>query len=260
MTKFAVAGATGRLGRHVVDILETRGYEVVPMSRSLGVDVVTGEGLDEALAGADCIIDVATTPTPDEAAEFFTASSRNLHEAGERAGVRRMVVISIIGIDPFSGGYQAAKQVHERVALAGPLPVRILRAAQFHEFVEELTKWSRQGDTSYLPRMRTQLVAARTVAEVLVDLATAPDSEFPADSASMPILEVAGPREENLVDAAFRLAAVRGEPARVEATSDSSDSDAELLEAGVLLPSPGATLAGPTFEEWLQESTSRAAA
>ena len=262
MNKIAVAGATGRVGRHVVDILEAKGYDVVPMSRSTGVDVVTGEGLAEALEGTECIIDAATRPSPDEqaATEFFTTASRNLHEAGAGAGVRRMVVVSIIGVDRFSGGYQAAKLAHERTALAGPVPVRILRAAQFHEFVEELMGWGRQGDVSYVPRMRTQLVAARTVAEALVDLATGPDSEFPADSSSMPILEIAGPREETLAGAAAKVAELRGEPARVEVASDSSDPDGELLATGALLPGPGATLAGPTFDEWLHSTASRAAA
>ncbi len=97
-TKIAVAGATGRVGRPVVDILESRGYDVVPISRSHGVDVVSGEGLDQALTGVETIIDVATGPSPDQqaATEFFTASARNLQEAGERAGVRRLVVVSIM--------------------------------------------------------------------------------------------------------------------------------------------------------------------
>src|SRR5215207_2926257 len=93
----SVAGATGRVGRHVVDILESRGYDVVPMSRSLGVDAITGEGLDQALTGVETIVDCATGPSPDQqaATEFFTTATRNLQEAGERAGVRRVVLVSI---------------------------------------------------------------------------------------------------------------------------------------------------------------------
>jgi len=249
-TKFAVAGATGRVGRHVVDILESRGYGVVPISRSHGVDVVTGEGLDQALAGVETIIDVATGPSPDQraATDFFTAAAHNLQEAGARAGVRRLVVVSIIGIDEFDGGYNAAKAAHEQVALAGPIPARIVRAAQFHEFVEELMNWGRQGDVSYVWEMRTQLVSARTVAEALVELATAPDAEFEAAETT----EIAGPREERLVEAARLLAARRGEGLRVEeASSDPADPDSRRYANGAALPGPGATLAGPTFEEWL---------
>src|SRR6266511_2417978 len=133
--KIAVAGATGRVGRHVVDVLKTGGHDVVAMSRSSGVNVVTGDGLAEALAGVECIIDVATGPSPDQkaATDFFTAAARNLHEVGERAGVQRIVVVSIIGRDRFTAGYGAAKLAHERAMLSGPIPARILRTAQFHE-------------------------------------------------------------------------------------------------------------------------------
>jgi uncharacterized protein YbjT (DUF2867 family) len=248
-TKIAVAGATGRVGRFVVEILESRGYDVVPISRSQGVDVITGEGLDQALTGVETIIDVATQSSPDQqaATEFFTTATRNLQEAGERAGVRRLVVVSIIGIDEFAGGYNAAKVAQEQAALAGPIPGRIVRAAQFHEFVEELMRWGTQGDVSYVWKMRTQLVSARTVAEALVELATAPDPEFDAAETT----EIAGPREERLVEAARLLAARRGEGLRVEETSDPSDPDSERYANGAALPGPDAKLAGPSFEEWL---------
>jgi uncharacterized protein YbjT (DUF2867 family) len=249
-TKIAVAGATGRVGRHVVDILESRGYDVVRVSRSHGVDVITGEGLDQALTGVETIIDVATGPSPDQqtATEFFTTATRNLQQAGQRAGVRRLVVVSIIGIDEFTGGYNAAKVAHEKAALAGPIPARIVRAAQFHEFVEELMKWGTQGDVSYVWQMRTQRVSARTVAEALVELATAPDPEFDAAQTT----EIAGPREERLVEAARLLAARRGESLQVkESPSDPSDPDSQRYANGAALPGPDAKLAGPTFEEWL---------
>jgi uncharacterized protein YbjT (DUF2867 family) len=251
--KIAVAGATGRVGRHVVDVLKAGGNDVVAMSRSGGVDVVTGEGLAEALAGVECVIDVASGSSPDqkEATEFFTAAARNLHEAGERAGVPRMVEVSIIGIDRFTAGYGAAKVAHERAMLSGPTPVRVLRAAQFHEFVAQLVEWGRQGDVSYVPRMRTQLVAARTVAEALAELATNP---APTPSAA-PISEIAGPREESLVEMATLLVARRGDPVRIEGMSNPDDPDRELYETDDLLPGPDATLAGPTFDEWI-DSTS----
>src|SRR5215471_4625948 len=92
--RIAVAGATGRVGRHIVDVLRERGHEVVPMSRASGVDVVTGAGLASALTGAECIIDASTGPSPDEkaATDFFLAATRNLRETGRRAGVKRIVV------------------------------------------------------------------------------------------------------------------------------------------------------------------------
>jgi uncharacterized protein YbjT (DUF2867 family) len=245
--RIAVAGATGRAGRHAVDVLEAGGHDVVPISRSTGVDLITGEGLVEALAGVECVIDVASGPSPDReaATQFFTAAARNLHEAGERAGVRRMVVVSIIGCDRFRAGYNAAKVAQERAMLSGPTPVRVLRAAQFNEFVAQLVDWGRQGDVSYVPRMRTQLVAARTVAEAAAELATDPDA---ATS------EIAGPRKESLVEMAKLLVARREDGLRIEGVSDPADPDSDLYETGGLLPGPDATLAGPTFEEWLATS------
>ena len=251
--KIAVAGATGRVGCHVVDLLKAGGHEVVAMSRSSGVDVVTGSGLAEALAGVECIIDVATGPSPDQAAAtaFFTAAARNLHEAGQQAGVQRMVEVSIIGTDRFSRGYGAAKLAHEQAMLAGPIPVRIVRAAQFHEFIESLVAWGTQGEVSYVQPGRIQPVAARTVAQALVELAT--DSEWTAapESSGAPIAEIAGPRAENMVDIAKLLVARRGIPVRIEGVSDPADPDRDVFEKGGLLPSPHATLAGPTFEAWL---------
>lgn len=249
MARIAVAGATGRVGRHVVDVLRADGHDVTPISRSHGTDVITGDGLVAALDGVECIIDVATGPSAeqDAATEFFTAAARNLHEAGTRAGVRRMVVVSIIGTDKFTAGYGAAKLAHERAALAGPIPARILRAAQFYEFVEVMMTWGRRGDVCYLPKMRTQLVAARTVAEALAALAVAPQ---PA-SAGEPVPEIAGPREEYLPDVAALLATRRGDPVKIEAVSNPADPDDALNSSGALLPGPHATLAGPTFAEWL---------
>ena len=171
--KIAVTGATGRLGSHLVEILEQRGHDVVPIARSKGVDVVRGEGLDEALAGVETIIDTATGPTPDQEEEttFFTASARNLQRAGAAAGAKRIVLVSIIGIDKFQSGYNAAKMAQEQALLEGPLPVRIVRAAQFDEFFDQFVGWMTQDGAAYLPEMRTQPVAARVVAETLADAA-----------------------------------------------------------------------------------------
>jgi uncharacterized protein YbjT (DUF2867 family) len=244
--KIAVAGATGRLGRHIAEVLAERGYEVSAISRATGVDIITGTGLDAALAGAEVIIDAATSPSPEgqTAAEFFVTAARNLQEAGVRAGVQRAVVVSIINIDTFTSGYGAAKIAHERAWTSGPIPVRIVRAAQFHEFVGQLLDWGTQGDVAFVPEMRTQIVAARTVAEVIADAAT-------AESAPDGIIEIAGPREENLAELATLLAGHRGAPATVRAGRNPADPDADLQADGGLLPGPDARRAGPTFAEWL---------
>jgi len=247
MTRIAVAGATGRVGRHTVDVLHEGGHDVVAISRSNGVDVITGDGLAAALKGVETVIDVTTGPSPEQgpATEFFTTAIRNLEEAGVQAGVQKLVVVSIIGVDKSTAGYGAAKLAHERAALAGPIPARILRAAQFHELVKMLMGWGRQGDVVYLPKMRTQIVAARTVGEELaaVALSDEPEGARPA--------EIAGPREEYLPDLGALLAAKRGDPVKIEAVSRPEDPDDVLGENGGLLPGPHAKLAGPTFAEWL---------
>ena len=158
-----------------------------------------------------------------------------------------MVVVSIVGVDRFTAGYGIAKQAHEQAALAGPIAARILRASQFHEFVAQMMAWGTQGDVTYVPEMRTQLVAARTVAEALADLAT---TSWP--ESATPIPEIAGPREESLVAMARLLATRRGDTTRIAGVRNPDDPDNALYEQGALLPGPHATLAGPTFEEWLE--------
>src|ERR687888_2111637 len=250
-TKIAVAGATGRVGRHVVELLRARGHEVVAMSRSTGVDVISRDGLADALNGVECIVDTATGPSSEmqAATAFFRTAARNLQDAGKEAGVRRIVGVSIIGCDRFRAGYNAAKVAHEQALVAGPIPAQVLRAAQFHELVEQLVDWGRQAEVSYVPKMRIQPVAARTVAETLADLASG--SEPPPEG----IPEIAGPREESLVSMARKLVAHRGDALRIEGVSDPDDH--ALYEGGGLLPGEHAILAGPTFEEWLDSGGGR---
>jgi uncharacterized protein YbjT (DUF2867 family) len=247
--RIAVAGATGRVGRHVVDVLESDGHQVVSISRSTGVDVITGRSLAEALSGVEAVVDAATGPSPEEraATEFFTTAARNLQETGSRTGVERIVVVSIIGCDRFTAGYGAAKVAHEQTHFTGPISVRVVRASQFHEFVGQLVDWGKQGEVSYVPKMRAQPVAARTVAEALGELAA---SAWEREASS----EIAGPHEESVVDLARLLVARNGNDLRIVDVSNPDDPDSEVYESGGLLPGPIATLAGPTFEEWLSLS------
>ena len=242
--RIAVAGATGRLGAPLVDVLQARGHSVVKASRTFGVDVITGDGLAAAVQDVDVIIDAASQATPDQTAaeEFFRTATQNLHRDGAEAGVGRMLTLSIIGTPLFDTGFVGACNVHEAEATAGPLPTDIVRASQFHEFIPLLVDWATQDGVAHLPKMRTQPVAARALSEAIADLV-----EQPSDGGR--VLEIAGPREELLPDLARLIVDRDGSGREVEAVVDPVDG--ERHEQGALLPGPDALLVGPTFADWL---------
>ncbi|WP_280343911.1 SDR family oxidoreductase [Nocardia abscessus] len=245
--RVAVIGASGLIGRDVIDVLESRGHDVVAITRSTGVDVYTGNGLAQALAGADAVVDAvnATTTDTEAVTDFFRTIAGNVQREAAAAGVQRIALISIIGIDGFTAGHYAGKLAQEHAYRRGPVPVRILRAAQFHEFPEMMLGWTTRGDTAYVPKYRAQLVAARTVAEQLADSAVSPSAPE--------LAEIAGPEVFDLAAAAAEVAARRGEPARVEEIVDTADPNHELQAGGALLPGPDAIIAGPTFGQWLDQ-------
>jgi uncharacterized protein YbjT (DUF2867 family) len=240
--RIAVVGATGLAGRHLVDALRTAGAEVVLVSRGSGADVSTGAGLDQALSGAQRVVDVTSAATNDEAAAraFFTAAGQHLQQAAERVGVERLVVLSIIGADRVASGYLAAKLAHERAIQQGAVAASVLRSSPFHEFPGQLLAWGSQDGVWWVPELLLQPVAVAAMARVLADLALA--EHPPAD--------VAGPQQEQLVDMATRLVARRGDPVLVKAIPDDS-ADGRAQAGGALLPGPNATITGPTFQQWL---------
>ncbi|WP_280384867.1 SDR family oxidoreductase [Nocardia wallacei] len=243
--RVAVLGASGRIGREVVDVLKNQGHDVVEATRAAGVDAYAGTGLAQVLEGAQVVVDAinASTTETEAVTDYFRTIGRNVQQAAAAAGVQRIVLVSIIGIDNFTAGHFAGKVAHERAYQEGPVPVRVLRAAQFHEFTEMMLEWTTQGDTASVPRMQTQLVAARTVAEKLADMVV---EQGGADR-----IEIAGPQELNLAAATARLAERRGAPAQVQEVVVEEDPNHELQATGALLPGPGAIIAGPTFDEWL---------
>jgi len=237
----AVAGATGTLGRTVVTAARDAGHEVRRISRSTGVDLLTGDGLQEALRGADAIIDCSKPPTLDEqeATRWFTAAMRTLGAAAEAAGIRRTVVISIVGIDRMQDyGFYRAQLVHEDAARAHCPGTIVVRATQFHDFVG--TMLQRDGDRLTVIDVASQPVDTRVVAQALLRQATAARPE--------PLTQIAGPRAENTLDQARRLLAARGDDTPVVGTLASP-----AMTRGLMLPGPEVPTAGPTYDEWLQE-------
>lgn len=245
--RIAVAGGTGLVGRHVVEHAGRRGHEVVVLSRSRGVDVCTGEGLASALEGVEAVVDVTNTGATGEraATAFFTAVAANLQRVGSESGVRHIVTLSIVGIDRVRTDYYAAKLAHERVAAEGPVPGTILRATQFHEFAGQMISRTREGSHAWVPELRVQTVAARTVARVLVEHAEgAPAGRAP---------DLAGPEQADLVTLARRLVERRGEAIEIHPAGSTTGAP-----PGALLPGDGARIEGPTFEEWLESEDAAA--
>jgi uncharacterized protein YbjT (DUF2867 family) len=254
--RIAVAGATGTLGAPLVARLREGGHEVVAISRSSGVDVISGEGLDEALGGAQIVIDAAGDPTADQegATQFFTTAAQNLLASGRRAGVHRFVVISVVGCDRFRGGgpyggYYAAKAAHEQAYRKTGAQVQIVRAAQFHELIPMLLDWGTEDNVGAVPHMSMQPVSAGSLAAAVAALVNTLEAGHGPE-----IAEITGPQPEDLLDMAQRYAARRGSPARVEEADYGADPDREIFLDGGLLPSPDAVNVGPTFAEWLERS------
>jgi uncharacterized protein YbjT (DUF2867 family) len=246
--RIAVAGGTGLTGRHVVELLREAGHEAVVLARSRGVDVTTGVGLDDALHGADAVVDVTNAPTTRRgpATAFFTAATSTLLAAGARAGVRHHVALSIVGCDRVPLGLYGAKARQEELVLAGAVPGTVLRATQFHEFAGTLLDQV-PGPVALVPRMRCRPVAAREVAAELVRLALGePRGRAP---------EFAGPREEHMVDMAWRLARVRGGRRPVLGVR-LPGAVGRGFARGALLPTEPGPRGALTFDAWLAAGAS----
>ena len=242
--RIAVAGATGRIGRLTTAALEAAGHQTVPLSRRTGVDAYTGSGLADALAGADAVIDVTNNPSQDlaEIVDFFGTVTKNLLAAGEKAGVRHHVLLSIVGLDHNSRApHYAGKREQERLVASGPVPWSIVRAMQFHDFAAMVAGWAEKDGTATIAPLLVQPIAQDDVAAILADVAV-----------GTPLggkLDIAGPETQDLVDMARRTYAVRGKDIRLIPTwrgNFGTDMAGEIL-----LPGDGARLGTTTFEDWL---------
>jgi uncharacterized protein YbjT (DUF2867 family) len=174
--KITVVGASGVIGTKVVDLLKDEGNDVVAPSRSSGVDVLTGEGLADALAGADALVDVTNSPSfePGPVMEFFTTSATNLVDAARRAGVGHYVALSIVGVDGLTdGGYFRAKVAQETIITESGIPYSIVRATQFAEFTDAITESMTIADEMRVPDALIQPIPAEQVAAAVARAAVA---------------------------------------------------------------------------------------
>lgn len=244
--KLTVVGGTGLIGARLVRELTAAGHHAVPAARSTGVDLVTGQGLDEALEGAEVVVDLSNSPTFDEASsDFFRTCTDNLLAAGERAGVRHQVVLSIVGVDQVPEvAYYRAKTLQEELVLQGPTPCSVVRATQFFEFVDAVLSWTSDASTVRLPTTRLQPIAAADVVGTLVEVATGAPLRGTRD--------VAGPDVFPLDELGRITLAARQDDRTV-----TTDEQAGLFAAAsgdALIAGPGAQIAPTHYLDWVRQS------
>ncbi|MFH8769003.1 SDR family oxidoreductase [Streptomyces sp. NPDC017958] len=171
--KIAVIGGTGLIGSQVVKNLKAAGHEAVPHSKSSGVDVISGQGVEEAVAGADVAVNLTNSPTFDEASlAFFQTSMDNLLAAARKGGVGHFVILSIVGADQVPElDYYRAKVLQEKLLANASVPYSIVRATQFMEFMDAVLSWTADGDTVRLPATPIQPIAAKDVAHEVAQVA-----------------------------------------------------------------------------------------
>ena len=242
--RIAVTGATGNIGALTTAAVERDGHEVVRMSRSLGVDLLSGFGLDDALGGVDAVVDASNAPPAgrDETVDYFGTATRNLLAAEQRSGVRHHVLLSIEGIDRVEGNaHYAGKREQERLVAAGPVPWTIVPATQFHDFAAMVVSWAEQDGVVPIAPLLVQPIAPADVADMLAEIAAAaPQGRYRA---------IAGPDPQDLVDMARRTTAARGRTVKLVPTW--SGLFGPDMAGNVLLPGDGARIAPTTFDEWL---------
>src|SRR5437868_12380521 len=245
--KIVVIGGTGLIGSKTVAILRQGGHDVVAASPNSGVNTITGEGLKEAVAGAQVVIDLANSPSFEDKAvlEFFETSGRNLLAAEAPAGVRHHVALSIVGTDRSDNGYFRAKVAQEKLIEASGIPYTIIRATQFMEFLGGIAASSADGNIVRLSPGLFQPIAADDVAAIVAEVALAAPRSG--------IIEIAGPERAPFNEIVARYLKAVGDPREVV-----SDPEAQYfggpVEERSLVPVGEARLGRHGFDEWLRRS------
>jgi uncharacterized protein YbjT (DUF2867 family) len=248
--KIVVIGGTGLIGSKTVTILRRGGHEVVAASPKSGVNTITGEGLKEAMAGAQVVIDLANSPSFEDKAvlEFFQTSGRNLLAAETVANIRHHVALSIVATDRTDNGYFRGKVAQEKLIESSSIPYTIVRSTQFLEFLGGIADSSVDGNLVRLPPIPFQPIASDDVAAIVADVALA---------APRGVVEIAGPELAPFDEIIARYLKAIGDPRQVV-----SDPEARYWGGRVdehsLVPLGEARLGRIGFDEWFRRS--RAAA
>ena len=243
--KIVVIGGTGLIGSKLVANLREHGHEAVPAAPNTGVDTLTGEGLDAALAGADVVVDVSNSPSfaDDPVMDFFRTSTTNILAAEEKAGVGHHVALSVVGTDRLTdSGYFRAKEVQEKLIEDSGRPYSIVHATQFFEFVGGIADEATHGDEVHVSDALIQPMASQDVADGVARVAVG----TPVNGT----VEIGGPERFGVDEFVRTALAFRGDP-RTIVTHPEARYWGVLLEKDTLLPGPDAQLGATRLEEWL---------
>jgi len=250
--KIVVIGGTGLIGSKTIPILRQGGHEVLAAAPNTGVNTITGEGLKEAMAGAQVVIDLANSPSFEDKAvlEFFENSGRNLHAAEAAAGVRHHVALSIVGIDRSpDNGYFRAKVAQEKLIKASGIPSTIIRSTQFLEFLGAIADAGADGNVVRLAPGLFQPIAADDVAASVADMALAPPRNG--------IVEIAGPERAPFNEIVARYLKAIGDPRQVVRDPEARYWGGRVEERS-LVPLGEARLGRIGLDEWLRRSRAKA--
>lgn len=246
--KIVVIGGTGRIGSKVVARLRDQGHEVIAAAPQTGVDVLTGAGLEAAMAGARVVVDLANSPSFEDAAamHFFQMAGLNILTAAARAGVAHHVALSVVGTEKLAAsGYFRAKLAQEALIRDSGIPYTIVHSTQFFEFLPGIIQSAADGSTIRLSPAFVQPIASEDVADAVARVALQP----PANG----IVEIAGPERESLSGLAQRFMALTEDPREVVSDVHARYFGAEL-EPETLVPSKTAWKGALNFERWLEQS------
>lgn len=243
--KIVVIGGTGLIGSKVIQKLTAHGHDAVAASPNTGVNTITGEGLADALVGADVVVDVTNSPSFEDAAvlDFFTRSTSNLVAAEKDAGVTHHVALSIVGVErPSEGGYFIAKAAQEKLIRDSGIPYSIVHATQFFEFLSGIAATATSGNTVSLPPVAFQPVAAEDVATVVARTA--------ASAPLNGIVDIAGPERGRFDEMVAQALAFAGDPRKVVADPDAPYFGAHMSD-DTLVPTVDGPRAPTTLADWL---------
>ena len=243
--KIVVIGGSGLIGSKLCKKLAERGHNAVAASPRSGVNAVTGEGLDEALSGAQVVVDVSNAPSWEDAAvmKFFDASTRNLLSAEGKAGVRHHVALSVVGTERLQeSGYFRAKLVQENLIAASSIPYTIVRATQFFEFIGGIAQEATKGQVVTVPSALMQPMSADDVAAAMADYALAP--------AVNRIVEIAGPDALGIDEIVRRFLIATGDARRVMTDVKAPYYGVKVSERS-LTPDHADRLAPTHLNDWL---------